>query len=340
ARHDADGSVGGNVGGAMSIAAHDQMIAGYRALRDSVGAHRIRRDALSVSGPDAVTYLQGQCSQDLAGLAVGETTESLLLSPQGKLDAFVRVTRTGPDTFVLDTDPGFGQVVQARLLRFRLRVKVEIEPLDWQGMAVRGPDADRAGVIPAEVASDPSVLRLPVDWPGCSGFDLLGPGGGGEGFESWVDPSVLRVGEGAWEAARIEAGLPVNGRELTEATIAAEAGLVERTVSFTKGCFTGQELVARLDSRGSKVARKLAGLVIAEDGDGLPPVGAAVWTADGEHEVGQLTSVAWSPGFDAPVALATLHRRVSPPEPVTVRWEADGASRQLDADARPLPLVS
>jgi folate-binding protein YgfZ len=325
----------------MSIAAHDQMVAGYRALRDSVAAHQIQRDALSVSGADAVTYLQGQCSQDLDGLAVGATTESLLLSPQGKLDAFLRVTRTGDDAFVLDTDPGFGEVVQARLLRFRLRVKVEIEPLDWQGMAVRGPDADRPGVVPGEIAADPSVLRLPVDWPGFSGFDLLGPGGGGAGPQAWVDQSVIRVGEDAWEAARIQAGLPVNGRELTEATIAAEAGLVERTVSFTKGCFTGQELVARLDSRGSKVARKLAGLVVARgEGDGLPPVGAAVWTADGEHEVGQLTSVAWSPGFDAPVALATLHRRVSPPETVTVRWEADGASRQLDADARPLPLVS
>jgi folate-binding protein YgfZ len=325
----------------MSVAAHDQMVAGYQALRDSVGTHRIRRDVLSVSGPDAVPYLQGQCSQDLAGLAVGATTESLLLSPQGKLDAFLRVTRTADDAFILDTDPGFGEVVQARLLRFRLRVKVEIEPLDWQGMAVRGPDADRSSLVTAGIASDPSVLRLPVDWPGFGGFDLLGPGGGGAGAEAWVDESVIRVGDDAWEAVRIEAGLPVNGRELTETTIAAEAGLVERTVSFTKGCFTGQELVARLDSRGSKVARKLAGLVIAGgEGDRLPPVGAAVWTADGEHEVGRLSSVAWSPHFGAPVALATLHRRVSPPETVTVRWEADGGGRQLDAEARSLPLVS
>ncbi|HEX3840417.1 MAG TPA: glycine cleavage T C-terminal barrel domain-containing protein [Acidimicrobiales bacterium] len=323
----------------MSIAAHHQTIAGYRALRDSVGAHRIHRDVLSVSGPDAVSYLQGQCSQDLDGLAIGATTESLLLSPQGKLDAFLRITRTGDDAFVLDTDPGFGEVVRARLLRFRLRVKVEIEPLKWQGMAVRGPDADRAGVVPAGTAADPPVLRLPVDWPGFAGFDLLGPGDGGAEAEAWVEESVPRVDEEAWEAVRIEAGLPVNGRELTEATIAAEAGLVERTVSFTKGCFTGQELVARLDSRGSKVARKLAGLVVAS-GSEVPPVGATVWTADGEHEVGQLTSVAWSPGFDAPVALATLHRRVSPPETVSVRWEADDAAHQFDADARPLPLVS
>ena len=72
--------------------------------------------------------------------------------------------------------------------------------------------------------------------------------------------------EGPWEAARIEAGVPVGGREVTESTIAAEVGLVDRTVSFTKGCFTGQELVARLDARGSKVARRLWGLVVAAVG--------------------------------------------------------------------------
>jgi tRNA-modifying protein YgfZ len=333
----------------MSVSAHHDVLAGYRALRTAVAAHRIERDVLSVSGPDATTYLQGQCSQDVAGLGVGATTDALLLSPQGKLDALVRVTRTGDDQFILDTDPGFGEVVSARLERFRLRVKVEIEPLLWECLAVRGPEADRTEVVSAAAAADPSVLRLPVDWPGFAGFDLLGPAAGGAGADAWVVDTVVRCGPDAFEAARIEAGLPVNGRELTEATIAAEAGLVERTVSFDKGCFTGQELVARLDSRGSKVARKLAGLVIGggsaagadeTDAGALPPVGAAVWTADGEHEVGHLSSVAWSPQFGAPVALATLHRRVTPPETVWVRWELDGTPHQIEAEARTLPLVS
>jgi folate-binding protein YgfZ len=329
----------------MSVTAHPDLLAGYTALRTSVAAHSIARDVLSVSGPDAATYLQGQCSQDVAGLGVGATAESLLLSPQGKLDAFLRVTRTGDEEFILDTDPGFGEVVKARLERFRLRVKVDIEPESWQCLAVRGPHAQASEVVSAAVAADPSVLRLPVDWPGLAGFDLLGPATGDTGPDAWVDDAVVRCGDDAYQAARIEAGLPVNGRELTEATIAAEAGLVERTVSFDKGCFTGQELVARLDSRGSKVARKLAGLVIGgttADGDAgeLPPAGASVWTTDGEHEVGHLSSVAWSPHFGAPVALATLHRRVTPPETVSVRWEVDGGARQIEAEARTLPLVS
>ena len=118
--------------------------------------------------------------------------------------------------------------------------------------------------------------------------------------------------------------MPVNGREVVEGTIAAEVGLVERTVSFTKGCFTGQELVARLDARGSKVARRTVGggpRPPAPEGHDAPPVGAEVLTADGSHPVGHLSSVAWSPGSGSVVALATLHRRVSPPEPVLVRWQ-------------------
>lgn len=331
----------------MSVASDETLTIGYDALRTSVAAHRIDRDFVRVAGPDAVSYLQGQCSQDVAGLAVGGTAEALLLSPQGKMDAFVRVNRTGDDQFVIDTDGGFGEAVKARLERFRLRVKVELELLAWECMAVRGPGADPIKVVTASVTGDPSVLRLPVAWPGFSGFDLLGPAtAGGSTPDAWVGEGVVRCSDDAWEAARIEAGLPLNGREINDATIAAEVGLVDRAVSFTKGCFTGQELVARLDSRGSKVARKLAGLVIAsESGDsgsgrgGLPPLGAAVWTSDGGHEVGHLTSVAWSPLFGSPVALATLHRRVTPPETVSVRWESGGAAHQLDAEARALPLV-
>ncbi len=310
----------------------------YEALRSSAAARVVARDVLSVSGPEALTYLQGQCSQDLAALPVGGSTESLLLSPQGKVDAYLRVSRIADEDFVLDTDGGFGPTAQARLERFRLRAKVEIAPLAWECVGIRGPDASSAAV------SGPGgpVLTVPVVWPGLVGIDLLGPAPAA-GPLAWVDDAVLRADAGAWEAARIEAGIPVGGREITEATIAAEVGLVDRTVSFTKGCFTGQELVARLDARGSKVARRLCGVVgVPQDPDaGLPPVGTRVLTADREHTVGQLSSVAWSSGIGGWVALATLHRRVAPPEAVVLRWEdASGAAVEGTAEARPLPLVA
>ncbi len=306
--------------------AHPDLLDDYDALRHGVGAVTLPRDVLAVSGADAVEYLQGQCSQDVATLSEGEAADALLLSPQGKVDAFVRVTRTGPDAFLIDTDAGFGEVARARLERFRLRVKVHIEPLSWLCLAVRGP---ASGSVPP--TSEPEVLRLPIAWPGLSGFDLIGPA-------PTFPEAVRRCGSAAWEAVRVEAGIPVMGREITESTIPAEAGLVERTVSFTKGCFTGQELVARLDARGTKVARRMCGIVFKEPEE-APPIGATVHTTDGEHEVGRLTSVAWSPGSGSTVALSTLQRRVGPPSAVSVRWNDAGRSVEVGAEAMPLPLV-
>jgi folate-binding protein YgfZ len=309
----------------------DRTAADYLALRSTAAVRRLPRDVLSVSGPDAASYLQGQCSQDVAGLGRGDSADSLLLSPQGKIDAYVRLTRLGDDRFVIDTDAGFGPVVAERLRRFLLRMRVEIEPLGWICVALRGPDATDG------IVGKPDVVA-PVEWPSFSGVDLLGPEHDG-GLAEWVGSPVVRCGERAWEAARIEAGVPVNGREVVEGSIAAELGLVDRTVSFTKGCFTGQELVARIDSRGSNVAHRLCGVVWPGAADAAAVTGAAVLTADGSREVGHLSSVAWSPGSEATVALATLHRRVVPPEPVLVRWEDGTGPHTVEAESRPLPMT-
>ena len=147
----------------------------YEALRQGVGAHQLGRDVLSVSGADAASYLQGQCSQDVEGMPIGGSADALLLSPQGKIDAYLRLTKVGDDEFVIDTDGGFGPVVTARLERFRLRMKVTIEPLAWSCVAVRGPDAIQSVVGRPE-------LMLAVEWPGFSGVDLLGPAPSGGPF--------------------------------------------------------------------------------------------------------------------------------------------------------------
>jgi folate-binding protein YgfZ len=308
----------------------------YEALRSSAAVRVLPRDVLRISGSDATSYLQGQCSQDVSDLGVGASADALLLDPRGKIDAFIRVTTVGADEFIVDTDAGFGPVVTTRLERFRLRTKVEIEALDWVCLAVRGP-------VAAETIVGQAALVVPVEWPGLVGLDLLGPTPP-NGPSQWVADDAVVCGGEAWEAARIEAGVPVNGRELVDGTIAAEVGLVDRSVSFTKGCFTGQELVARLDARGSKVARRLCGVVIDPTGDEperAALVGASVVTADGAHEVGHLSSVAWSPRLQATVALATLHRRVTPPEWVSVTWGAGGDQpHEVAAEARPLPLTA
>jgi tRNA-modifying protein YgfZ len=170
----------------------------------------------------------------------------------------------------------------------------------------------------------PELLVVDAGWPGLPGVDLLGA-------EPQVPRGVVLVSGDAYQLARIEAGIPMMGAELTERTIPAETGIVERTVSFTKGCFTGQELVARIDSRGGHVPRHLRAVVLPEV---VPPAGAAVVV--GGKQVGVLTSVAAAPRGGA-VALAYISRDVEPPAAATAAWEG---SSQGEASIRTLPLVT
>ncbi len=265
----------------------------------------VPRDVVRVSGSDAVSFLQGQISQDVAGLVVGASAWSFVLQPQGKVDAWFRVTRTGDDEVVLDVDGGFGAALVARLERFKLRTKADFELLAaWRCLAVRG--AAGAGAD--------------AGWPGVEGYDLLG--------ENPTAPDGIAEGTiEQYEALRIESGVPAMGRELTERTIPAESGVVDRSVSFTKGCYTGQELVARIDSRGGNVPKRLCGLVL--DGDAKPQDGAAL-LVDG-IEVGVITSSAWSDRLEAVVALAYVKRDVGVPTGGTI----DGRVARIET----LPLL-
>ena len=298
----------------------DDLETHYHALRHEAGAVWLPRDVVTVTGPEAEVYLQGQLSQDVAALAPGASALSFLLQPQGKVDALVRVVRHAPDRFTLDVDGGFGEIVVSRLARFKLRTKADIVAIEWRCLAIRGPRAHAA-------APD----GLSADWPGLSGVDRLGP-------DPEVPAGVPVCALDAYEAVRIEAGIPAMGRELTERTIPAEAGqiVIDRAVSFTKGCFTGQELVARIDSRGGNVARHLCGVVM--DASVRPPVGATV-EVDGK-QVGELTSVA-GPAGGRVVALAYAARAVAPPTDAELRWD-DRTGRELRSRARleVLPLVS
>lgn len=289
------------------------------ALHEGVAGRVVARDVIVVSGPDALSYLQGQCSQDVAALGIGESAEALLLSVQGKLEAYVRVVRAGDELVYVDLEHGYGETALERLGRFKVRVKATLELRTWQLAEVRGPVAAAilAGLAPAE-----GVFAIGVEWPGYRGFDLLGetvglPGGVAPGDDA------------AFETARIEAGVPRMGAELTERTIAPEAGIVGRTVSFTKGCYTGQELIARLDARGNRVPWRLR-QVIVEDPEpaGLAPGDALIV---GSKEVGTLTSVAFSPRLRATVALAYLRRDAAPPLSVTVRSASGEHAARVEA---------
>jgi folate-binding protein YgfZ len=266
---------------------------------------RVPRDFVRVSGSDATTFLQGQISQDIDAVRARGSAWSFLLQPQGKVDAWVRVSTHGDDGYVLDVEGGFGEAVIARLNRFKLRVKVDIDALDWQCLAVRGDGAA-------------AVDGLDAEWPGIEAVDVVGP-----------DPAVDFGRAGSrddYERARIKAGVPAMGSEITTSTIPGELGVNDRSVSFTKGCYTGQELVARVDARGGNVPRHLR--FVRVDGDA--PVGAPV--VHDSREVGSLTSVAADEG--GTIALAILARSVEPPAAVFVR--ADDA--ELDAQVTAVPM--
>jgi folate-binding protein YgfZ len=334
-----------------STSAVADLAAQTAALRRGAGAFRASRDVLAVRGPEAQEYLQGQLSQDVIALGVGASTDALLLEPDGKLTALLRVTKLDPNDFVLDVDAGTGEAVAARLRRFLLRTKAELEPLAWRCLSLRGSEVSEAAAGLLAVLAERGVVAPPFAWNGWTGVDLLGPedvvlvpGPGGAGLPE----SVVACGPAAVEACRIVSGVPAMGAELTTKTIAAEAGLVERTVSFTKGCYTGQELVARIDARGSNVPRRLVGIVATEGPEsdqrlapGMTLHGGGSPAGDSAAEdkvVGTITSAAWSVEVGAWVALGYLHRSIEAPAAVRVR-SGDGVGASHAARAELLPLL-
>lgn len=294
-------------------------------------AYRSPRDLLAASGADAASYLQGQCSQDLEALAPGEVAETLILSPQGKIDAYGRCHRVGPEHFVVDLAPGHGADALARLERFRLRVKVEFELIEGEMLSLWGDGHDAIVIAARRVA--PDVVALDERWPGLEGTDLLGsPDDLARASSAWSDV-VTWVDDDAWAARRIEAGRPAWGREINASTIAAEVGLVDSTVSFTKGCFTGQELVARLDARGSNVARRLARVVCTSSQKVSDVLGAVVMSEAGDA-VGVVTSAARAPSGNGVIGLSVVARKVQPPADVTLVWEETGQRGAAPFSAR------
>jgi folate-binding protein YgfZ len=188
------------------------------------------RDVVVLDGPDAATYLQSQASQDLRDMAIGDERWTFFLQPTGKVDVLARVKMAGEDRFELDTDAGYGPVLEARLNRFKIRVKATVEAVATSTSPETSPDVD--------------------------------------------------------EDRRIAAAWPKMGAEIIPGeSIPAETGLDDVAVSFTKGCYPGQELVERMNSRGSTAPRHLE--LLPRRADDIP---GAVLTHDGTA-IGTITSV-------------------------------------------------
>jgi folate-binding protein YgfZ len=233
------------------------------------GSYRRPRSYVRVAGPDAADYLERMVSNEVATLAVGEAREALLLTPKARVIAPLLVLRRADDDFLLLTEPDLGDVVRSNLLRARFAAKCEVEPEQHTSTIVLGGEDG-----------------IPVDDYGVPAREVLD-----------VDHAEGDVEE--LERLRIEAGTPRFGREIDDRVLPAEAGLVERAVSFTKGCYPGQEPIARLQYRG-QANRRLR--VLELEPDHAPPSEADL--RSGEKVVGRVTSAV--PGL----ALGYVRREV------------------------------
>lgn len=241
------------------------------------------RSFLRVAGADAATFLQALVSNDVEALAEGESCEALLLTPKARVIAPLVVLRRAAEDFLLLTEPELGERVRAQLVRFRLRSRVEIEPEQHDSVVVLG---QIEGGIPNRDYGVPAVEVLDEA------------------------PAGREASEDELEVLRIRARTPRFGREIDDRVLPAEAGLVERAVSFTKGCYPGQEPVARLHHRG----HANRGLRVLELEGELPEHEAEV--RHGERVVGRVTSAARD--GDRVVALAYVRADVPPATPLAV----------------------
>jgi tRNA-modifying protein YgfZ len=238
------------------------------------------RDFVGVTGPDAADYLQRMVSNDVEVLAPGEACPALLLTAKARLIAPLVVLRRGDDDFLLLTEPGLGETVRAQLARMRLRAQCEIEPEEHESVLVFG-------------AAD----GFATDWPGAR-----------EALDAGLNPTLS---EEELELRRIESGVPRWDHELDDRILPAEASLEETHISFSKGCYPGQEPIARLHFRG----HPNRGLRVVEldevpeydtpllhDGREVGRVTSAALRADGS--VVALAYVRTEVPDDAPLALA------------------------------------
>jgi tRNA-modifying protein YgfZ len=287
----------------------------YRQLREECGlVERPDRGLLIVSGPEAADYLQGQLTNDTEAIAPGEWIYAALLDRKGHMQADMRALRPGdgPDLW-LDLEPEGIAAASRHLQMYKIGREVEVADAADEHvlLSLIGPRA-------TEIARAVETVSLRTG----EGVDLIVTARERDRVhEALLSAGAVEVSAEAAEILRIEAGRPRYGAEMGAATMPAEASIVERAVSFTKGCYIGQETVARLHYKG-KPNRHLRGLRFS----GPAQSGASLLL--GEKEVGEVGSAAVSPAF-GPIGLAILRREAEPG--VTLAVGEDGVTAEVVA---------
>jgi folate-binding protein YgfZ len=300
-------------------AATDTLAAEYRVLTEGCGiVDRSERGKLALTGTEAKAFLHGQVTNDIEGLQPGSGVYAAFLDHKGKMQGDLRILDRG-DELLLDTERTALQDLFNMIRRFKLGMDVELHKrtLETGLLSLVGPEARRiAGAselpetehanAPGEIGGHPVVLAA-TD----AGVDVLCDAQRTEGVRGALEAAgAVLVTEAAAEAVRVEYGRPRWGVDLNTSVIPQEAGLNDRAVSFTKGCYVGQETVARLHYRG-KPNRHLRGLRLSA----AVPTGTPLRL--GEREVGRVGSSVISPRL-GPIALALVRREAEPGATVAV----------------------
>lgn len=303
-------------GGAEVAAAFGAPGAELTALRrECAVADRSARGRIELRGGDRVSFLQALFTNDVAKPPPGRLVYGFFLTPQGRIVADARVLRLA-DRIWLDVEPASREPVLALLDKYHFSEDVELADVtsEWSCLGLFGPRAPMtldfalgSGAAPAAGGySAGDVIVAANELTGEPGFDLFVPATRApELFTKLMALRAVPCGWDALETARIEAGVPRLGVELDASVIPLEAGLAAAGIAFDKGCYVGQEVIARIDSRGEP-ARRLVGFSV--DG-ALPVPGTPV--LQGEREVGVVKSAVLSPSLRGrPIAMGFVHKSV------------------------------
>jgi len=300
--------------------------AGYEAARQRAAfLDRSDRGRVLVSGADRASYLQGLFTNDIAGLKQGQGCYTAYLTAQGRMIADLHAYETG-DVILLTMSGDVKDTVLAKLDQFIFAEDVQLGDVTatFAQVAVVGPDAARTlghvigGVTDSALLAMADHANIRADWQGAPAIITRINDTGARGYDVFVETAqasaftnalvvagVVGLDAETADAIRIESGMPLFHRDMDEETIPLEAGIETRAISFTKGCYVGQEVIIRVLHRGhGRVARKLVGLTI--EGDVPPASGTSIRTSD--REVGRVTSSTFSPALQRPIALGYVHR--------------------------------
>jgi folate-binding protein YgfZ len=351
------------VGGQQVVLTYSNPAAEYEALRRrAIAINRSHRGRMRFTGEKAADVLTGLVTNDVAALAQGGGQYAAALTPKGKVLADLRILAL-EDGFLVDVSSRAREAwtavvrkyVNPRLAKyvdesatltcigvFGTQARYVVEEVTGIGHSALGILAPYAHVSVSMNGSSSAQPLLVVRSPelGLDGYELIAAAEShNDLWDRLVAARATPAGLTAWEVARIEAGRPEYGIDMDDTTIPQEANLDELgAISYTKGCYTGQEVVARVHFRGH-VNRCLRGVRAA--GTAAPPAGAPLFDATGKS-VGDVRSSATSPRLGG-IALAMVRREIDPGAPLVARWSADhagdGAPGEMQVEVVALPFA-